>query len=109
MSKTKFTDDFESNVRRAVRRKSLPSLAAAFEFATLETLNAILAKRSSEPVFRRIRMYGEHLAAMYFMEAARWNPVVAAAVPEAMLPHLKALAKFQRKHCRFTADTAPAP
>ncbi|WP_425907866.1 hypothetical protein [Nitrobacter sp. TKz-YC02] len=100
MSKLKFTDDFESNVRILARRKDLETLDAVYQRATSETLIAIVAKHEKRrPVFRRLRAYGEHQVAARFVEAMPWNAEIRKTIPNAMLPHLKKLAEWQRWNC----------
>lgn len=100
MSKAKFTDDFESNVRILARRKDLATLDAVYQRATFETLISIVRKHENKrPVFGRLRMYGEHQIALRFAEAMPWNAEIRKTIPDAMLPHLEKLAEWQRWNC----------
>lgn len=107
MSKPKFTDDFESNVRMLLRRKNTPSLTAAYSQATYFTLETICKNRSDNPTFAKLwrRGNGGSLART-FIEAARWSNDTAFRLIDSWWDHVEALAAFERKQERELAREA---
>lgn len=99
MAKTQWTEDFETNVRMLLRRKSTPSLAAAYSNATYFTLETICKNRSDNPTFKKLRWHGGQRGrlALTFIEAARWSNDPAFRLIDSWWDHVEALADFERR------------